>query len=72
MGEDGLLLITPEDIRKHNTEKSGSWLVIAGKVYDVESLSMQVIELLLATCKWEQCTHTHTHIHMHTLSILPC
>ena len=46
MGEDGLLLITPEDIRKHNTEKSGSWLVIAGKVYDVESLSMQVRPLI--------------------------
>ena len=66
MGEDGLLLITPEDMRKHNTEKSGSWLVVAGKVYDVESLSMQVINTLVVYklalwlfTKWEQCTEVH-------------
>lgn len=37
------MFISKEDIERHNSEgQGGAWAVIAGKVYDVESLAMQV------------------------------
>lgn len=35
-------VVTKSDIEKHNSEGEGKWLIINGKVYDVEQLSIQV------------------------------
>jgi len=38
---EGSIVISQEDIDNHNRE-GGAWVIIHGKVYDVQSLSTQV------------------------------
>ena len=41
--DKGSVVITKEDLDRHNKGGgNGAWIIIHGKVYDVESLAMQV------------------------------
>ena len=52
MAEDkGRMIITQDEIDRHNKEGKGAWLIINNKVYDVESLAMQV-------------RYVHVHVHV--------
>lgn len=61
MNEKYGFLISQSDIDRHNREEGqGRWLVINGKVYDVEPLAMQVSIVALKFISTNICHLTGT------------